>query len=311
MEKMLTVSSSPHLKTPDTVTTVMANVIIALLPATIIGIYLFSYIAAIVVVVSVASCVGFEALYNLLAKKKQTVQNLSAVVTGLLLGLSLAPVASSIWLAVIGALVAIVVLKMLFGGIGQNIFNPAIGARVFLVISFSSQMTQWIAPGTDGISSATPLGMAEEAAMIGYQYLFLGNVPGCIGETSALALFIGGLWLLWKKVISWEIPVCFILSAGLMALAAGQDPLFHILSGSLLIGAIFMATDYTTSPITRKGKILFGAGCGIILMSIRLYGNLPEGTSFAILFMNILTPLIDKATIPRTFGGRRPYAKHR
>ncbi|MFO7636913.1 MAG: RnfABCDGE type electron transport complex subunit D [Clostridia bacterium] len=305
MENRLIVSSSPHMKSMETVPGVMLNVIIALVPATIIGIYFFSYIAGIVLAVSIASCVLFEFLYNLLARKKQTIGDCSAIVTGLLLGLNLPPAASSIWLSVIGAFVAVVVLKMIFGGIGQNVFNPALGARVFLTVAFASQMTNWIGPGTDGVSSATPLAMAQNGVMVGYLDLFLGNIPGAIGETSAFALLIGGAWLLIRKIISWEIPVFYILTAGTMALVAGQDPLFHILSAGLMIGAIYMATDYSTSPITRKGKIIFGVGCGLITMSIRLYGSLPEGTSFAILFMNILVPLIDRYTLPRTFGERK------
>jgi electron transport complex protein RnfD len=255
MDKKIAVNSSPHLKDVVTTRSIMFDVIIALIPAVIMGVYLFSYMAAIIIAVTVVSCVLFEMLYNILTKQKQTIGNLSAVVTGLLLSLSLPPAASSIWLGVVGALVAIVIVKMIFGGIGNNVFNPAIAARVFLTVAFSGQMTSWLAPGVDTVSTATPLAMAATGIVTSNLDLFLGNISGCI------------------------------------------------LTGGLLIGAIFMATDYSTSPMTTKGKIIFGIGLGIVTMGIRVYGNLPEGVSFAILFMNVLVPLIDRYTLPKSFGG--------
>jgi len=239
----------------------------------------------------------------LITKQKQTSGDLSAIVTGLLLALNLPPAASSIWLGVVGAFVAIIIIKMIFGGIGNNIFNPAIAARVFLTVAFSSQMTSWISPGVDGISTATPLAMANNGILTSNLDLFLGSVPGCIGETSALALLLGFGWLLLRRIISLDITLTYVGTVALFALLIGQDPVFHMFSGGLLLGAIFMATDYATSPMTRKGKIIFGLGLGIITMAIRVYGNLPEGVSFSILFMNILVPLIDRYTVNKSFGG--------
>jgi electron transport complex protein RnfD len=301
-ENTLIVNSSPHLKGVRSTSGIMLDVIIALIPAVVLSVYFFSYIAAIIIAVSAATSVIFEYLYNLLAKKKQTIGNLSAIVTGVILALNLPPVKSSIWIAAVGTLVAIVIVKMLFGGIGKNIFNPAIAARVFLTVSFASQMTSWVAPGVDGVSAATPLALAEAGEMTGYMDMFLGNIGGSLGETSALALLIGGIWLLLRKVITWHIPVAFIGTVALGAWIFGQDPLFHVLAGGLLLGAIFMATDYVTSPITWTGKLIFGFGCGLITIAIRLFGNLPEGVSFSILFMNALVPLIDRYTIPKSFG---------
>lgn len=301
-ENVLIVNSSPHMKCHKSTSSIMLDVIIALIPAIILSVYFFSYIAAIIIAVSVITAVLFEYLYNLLAKKKQTIGNLSAVVTGVILALNLPPVKSSIWIAAVGTLIAIVIVKMLFGGIGKNIFNPAIAARVFLTVSFASQMTSWVAPGLDGVSMATPLAIAKSGEITGYLELFLGNIGGSLGETSAFALLIGGIWLLLRKVITWHIPAAFIGTVALGAFIFGKDPLFHVLAGGLLLGAIFMATDYVTSPITWKGKLIFGFGCGLITIAIRIFGNLPEGVSFSILFMNALVPLIDRYTVPKSFG---------
>jgi len=301
-EGRLFVNSSPHLKSMRTTRGIMFDVIIALIPAVIFSIYFFSFMAALIVVVSAATAVVFEFLYNLLAKKKQTVGNLSAVVTGILLALNLPPVKSSLWIAAVGTFVAIVIVKMLFGGIGKNIFNPAIAARVFLTVSFAGQMTDWVAPGADAISTATPLALIQNGTITGYLDLFLGNIGGSLGETSALALLIGLIWLLSRKVITWHIPVSFVGTVSLLSFVMGHDPLFHVLSGGLLLGAIFMATDYVSSPTTWIGKLIFGFGCGLITIMIRLFGNLPEGVSFSILFMNALVPLIDRYTVPKSFG---------
>lgn len=301
-ENRLVVNPSPHMKCIKSTSSIMLDVIIALIPAVILSVYFFSYISAIIIAVSVATSVLFEYLYNLAAKKKQTIGNLSAVVTGVILALNLPPVKSSIWIAAVGSLIAIVIVKMLFGGIGKNIFNPAIAARVFLTVSFAAQMTSWVAPGIDSVSTATPLALIQRGVQTGYLDLFLGNIGGSLGETSAVALLVGCIWLLLRKVITWHIPAAFIGTVALGAFIFGQDPLFQVLAGGLLLGAIFMATDYVTSPITWKGKLIFGFGCGLITIGIRLFGNLPEGVSFSILFMNALVPLIDRYTVPKSFG---------
>ncbi|MFO7610884.1 MAG: RnfABCDGE type electron transport complex subunit D [Clostridia bacterium] len=301
-ENKLIVNSSPHLKGMRSTSGIMLDVIIALIPAVILSVYFFSYIAALVILVSVASSLVFEFLYNLVSRKKQTIGNLSAVVTGVILALNLPPAKSSIWIAAVGSFVAIVIVKMLFGGLGKNIFNPAMAARVFLTVSFAGQMTSWHAPGVDGITSATPLAMAQNGMTMGYMDLFLGNIPGSLGETSALAILAGFIWLISRKVITWHIPFAFIASTALFTFIFGQDPLFHILSGGLMLGAVFMATDYVTSPTTWKGKLIFGFGCGLITAAIRVFGSLPEGVSFSILFMNAVVPLIDRYTVPKSFG---------
>lgn len=307
-DNRLIVNSSPHLKDLRTTRGLMLDVLIALIPAVILSIYFFSYTAAVVIAVSAGTSILFEYLYNLLMKKRQTIGNLSAVVTGVILALNLPPAKSSIWIAAIGSFVAIVIVKMLFGGIGKNIFNPAMAARVFLTVSFANHMTTWYAPGVEGVSSATPLAMSQSGMTTSYMDLFLGNIPGSIGETSAAALLLGLIWLLSRKVVTWHIPVAFIGTTALMTFIFGQDPLFHVLSGGLMLGAVFMATDYVTSPTTWKGKLIFGFGCGLITAAIRVYGSLPGGVSFSILFMNAVVPLIDRYTVPRSFGGVKKHA---
>lgn len=239
-------------------------------------------------------------------KRKNTVFDLSAVVTGMLLAMNL-PVNVNLLIAVFGSVVAIVVVKQMFGGLGQNFVNPAIAARIVLLVSFPAQMTTWTAPliyqnGADAVSTATPLANNANGISTSYMDLFLGTTGGCLGETCAIALIIGGVYLIVKRIISPIIPLCFIGTVALFAVLVGQDPLFHILSGGVIIGAFFMATDYTTSPITFKGKLIFGISCGVITMLIRLYANLPEGVSFSIILMNILTPLIERGTMPKPFG---------
>jgi electron transport complex protein RnfD len=291
----------------------MLDVIIALIPASLAGVYFFGPRTLMVILVSVLACVLSEYASRKLMKRSNTILDLSAVVTGLLLALNLPPTAP-LWMVVIGAVVAVVVIKQLFGGLGQNFINPALGARVFLFISYAGHMTNWVIPGADGVSSATPLGLlkAEEAAEIvfpSYKDLFLGNIGGCIGEVSAAALLIGGVYLVAKKVIGPEIPLAYIGTLGLFTWIFGGptffagDFLYHILSGGLMLGAIYMATDYATSPMTTKGRIIMGIGCGLLTGIIRLYTNYPEGVSFAILLMNIAVPLIDRYTVPKSFGG--------
>jgi electron transport complex protein RnfD len=282
----------------------MLDVLIALLPATIAGIVIFGLEALLVVAVCVAACVGFEYLFNLIAKKEQTIGDYSAAVTGLLLGLNL-PATTPIWQCVIGALFAIVVVKCLFGGLGYNFVNPAITARVFmLVCSFASVA----AFPVDVKAGSTPLVDLANGKNVELLDLLLGKHGGAIGETCAVALILGFLYLLARGVISWEIPVSFIGSVFVFSFLMEGDAmkaLAAILSGGLLLGAIFMATDYVTTPITRSGKMLFCVGAGIITVLIRFYGSYPEGVSFSILLMNILSPYIEKWTAPHALGGKK------
>lgn len=302
MNQQLTLSVSPHIHSGKSTSRIMLDVLIALLPATVAGVIIFGLRALLVVAVTVASCVGFEALFNLIAKKEQTVGDLSAAVTGLLLALNL-PANIPLWQCVVGALFAIVVVKGLFGGLGCNPVNPAITARVFMLVAFGAMAKAAFPTGVDATSGATPLA-SETATPI--MELFLGTHGGAIGETCALALLIGLAYLLIRRVVTWQIPVAFV---GTVFLASffmeGMDPmgaLAAILSGGLFIGAFFMATDYVTSPATPWGKIIFGVGAGLITFLIRYFGVYPEGVSFAILFMNILTPYISSWTKHKVFG---------
>ena len=331
MSQLLQVSSSPHVKSPRTTQTVMRDVLIALLPALIGSVIFFTFRALVIVAVSVASCVLFEYLYNLIFKKPQTVGDLSAVVTGVLLGFNM-PVTVPIYLPVIGAAFAIIVVKMLYGGLGKNVANPALCGRIFLFLSFSSYMTRWVDAQTgisfktlplfanvDVVSSATPLSYLKTGAAIpqSISSAFIGTVGGCLGETSAVLLIIGGLYLLYKKVITWHIPVAYIGTVAIItfllphvdAYSRLQFMGYNLFSGGLMLGAIFMATDYATSPITPKGRLIYGVGCGLITVFIRYFGGYPEGVSFAILLMNFMTWFIDKHTIPVQFGGESRYAK--
>ncbi len=319
MENRLVVSSSPHIREKANTQRIMLDVVIALLPATVVGIYFYGLKASLVVLVTVLSCVASEYLARRVLKKESTISDLSAVVTGLLLALNLPPTIP-LWMAAVGGVVAIVIVKQLFGGLGQNFMNPALVARVFLLNAFVTQMTTFVAPGPDAISSATPLFQMKEfvkgneANLAGYWDLFVGNISGCIGETSVAALLIGAAYLLFRRVIGWEIPIVFIGSVALVTwILGGQtlltgDWVYHILSGGLMIGAFFMATDYATSPVTFKGRIIMGIGCGVLTAVIRLYTGYPEGVSYAILLMNICVPLIDRYTVPKSFGGEKAVA---
>jgi Na+-translocating ferredoxin:NAD+ oxidoreductase subunit D len=308
-EMMYTVSSSPHIRTKTTVQTVMRDVLIALLPATIAGIYFFKIQALLVMLVSVISCIGFEALWQKLTKQKITVFDLSAAVTGLLLAFNM-PASVPLWIPVVGSAFTIIIVKQFFGGVGQNIMNPALAGRAFLLASWPVQMTNWT---VDGVSAATVLGILKEGngALPSLFNVFIGNVGGTIGETSALALLLGAAYLLFKKIISWHIPVVYIGTVFVLTFVFGRtgfmsgNALYEILAGGLMLGAFFMATDYTTSPITRKGQVIFAVGCGLVTSVIRLYGGYPEGVSYSILFMNLFVPLIDKYTKPRVFGGAK------
>ena len=315
-EKLI-VSSSPHMVTKTDTSKIMGTVLIALLPAFAVGIYQFGFRVVTLTAVFVASCVLFEYLYNKITKKPQTVGDLSAVLTGVLLAFN-CPSSLPYEIAIVGSFAAIVVIKQLFGGIGQNLVNPAVTARVFMFIAFATPMTSWPTPRgghatgavVDATTSATPLGVLSHGSFAdvyadGYTKmdLFLGNVGGCIGEVSALAILIGGLFLIWKKVISPIIPVAFIATVFVLGFIWGgfDGALFHILAGGLMLGAFFCATDYVTSPTLPMGKVIFGIGCGLFTMLIRIFASYPEGVSFAILLMNILTPYIDKICEKRMY----------
>ena len=315
-EKLI-VSSSPHMVTKTDTSKIMGTVLIALLPAFAVGIYQFGFRVVTLTAVFVASCVLFEFLYNKITKKPQTVGDLSAVLTGVLLAFN-CPSSLPYEIAIVGSFAAIIVIKQLFGGIGQNLVNPAVTARVFMFIAFATPMTSWPTPRgghatgavVDATTSATPLGVLSHGSFAdvyadGYTKmdLFLGNVGGCIGEVSALAILIGGLFLIWKKVISPIIPVAFIATVFVLGFIWGgfDGALFHILAGGLMLGAFFCATDYVTSPTLPLGKVIFGIGCGLFTMLIRIFASYPEGVSFAILLMNILTPYIDKICEKRMY----------
>ncbi|MCI8622348.1 MAG: RnfABCDGE type electron transport complex subunit D [Provencibacterium sp.] len=313
MSNRLVVKSSPHLKSPMNTQVIMRDVIIALMPAFICSIIIFGLRSLLLVTVCVASCVVFEYLSRMLMKRENSISDLSAVVTGLLLAFNL-PVTFPLWMAVIGAFFAIVIAKQLFGGLGQNFVNPAIAGRIFLLISFATPMTSWLLPqkGEGGIAlvaGATPLaliGRGEKEALPALTDMLLGMRGGCLGETAALALLAGAVYLLVRRVIHPVIPVTFLGTVFVLSLLLGQDPLYQLLSGGVILGACFMATDYATSPATFKGRLIFAFGCGLITMIIRVFGSYPEGVSFAILFMNILTPHINTLTRTKPFGVLEP-----
>ncbi len=302
MSKKLTISVSPHIHSGRSTRRIMLDVILALLPAAVAGCIIFGLRALLVIAVTVVSSVAFEALFNLIVKKKQTVGDLSAIVTGLLLALNL-PANVPLWQCVIGALFAIVVVKCLFGGIGCNPVNPAITARVFMLVAFGSMAKAAFPTVVDTVAGATPLATEEATSLTD---LLLGVHGGAIGETCAIALLVGFAYLLVRRVISWHLPLVFIgtvfVASFFMEGMSATAALAAVLSGGLLIGAIFMATDYVTSPSTAWGKVIFGVGAGLITFLIRYFGVYPEGVSFAILLMNILTPFIDSWTRHKVFG---------
>lgn len=308
MDKTLRLSVSPHIHSGRSTAGIMRDVVISLVPAAIAGTVIFGLRALLVIAVCVASCVLLEALFNVIVKKAQTVGDFSAAVTGLLLALNL-PANVPLWQCVIGSVFAIIIVKCLFGGIGSNPVNPAITARIFMLVSFGSMTVQAYPTIVDTVAGATPLASVAEGNMPSMKDLLLGLTGGAIGETCALALLIGFVYLLVRRVITWHIPVSLIGSVFILSfLMEGFDVMKAtalVLSGGLLLGAIFMATDYVTSPSTAKGKIVFGVGAGLLTFLIRYFGVYPEGVSFAILFMNILTPYIDALTGHKVFGGRK------
>ena len=296
-------SSSPHAHASVSVTRLMLDVILALLPTTAAGIAFFGWPALWTVLTCVVSAVATEALCRRAMGREQTVGDLSAVLTGLLLALNL-PAGLPLWMAAAGSVFAIAIAKQVFGGLGMNPFNPALAARAFLLISFTGPMTTWLKPfwwrSPEAMTTATPLATQE---FPGFADLFLGMMPGCIGEVSALALLVGAAYLLVRRVITWHIPVAFLATCAACALVLGGAPVHvQLLSGGIVLGACFMATDYVTSPASAKGKLIFGCGCGLLCMLIRRFGAYPEGCSFAILIMNAFAPLISRWTKPKPFG---------
>jgi electron transport complex protein RnfD len=333
-EHILVVSVSPHVKSEETTSRIMWTVSLALLPALLCGFYFFGLKALFVTLLCIVSSLIFERLYLKIVDKKSVLGDGSAFLTGLLLGMNMP---ASLWsvspftihVPIVASFVAVVITKQLFGGLGYNVFNPALIGRAFALISWPRFMTIWTEPtaqilGMDAKTTATPLGILKESGMpelmkvFGdkmslYQHLLTGNTAGSIGETSAIALLIGGLFLLFKKYITWEIPISFLATAAALAWIFGGkegiftgDPLVHLLSGGMMLGAWFMATDYVTSPSMRNGQILFGVGCGALTMLIRLKGGYPEGVMFAILLMNCFAPIIDRSFKSKVFGAVKP-----
>jgi electron transport complex protein RnfD len=321
MERKLVVSVSPHLRDDVNARMVMRGVFLALSPAVLASVYIFGWRAALVMGLSVAVSMLTEAASQLAFRRKLTVGDGSAAVSGILFAFVI-PSQTPLWMVALGAFLAIFLVKQLFGGLGYNIFNPALTARAVLLSSFPVAMTSWTRPvlslgSVDAVSAASALGIVKEAARsgvsvrmpYGYMDLFLGNVPGSLGETCKVALLLGAAFLLVAGIVNWRIPFTFIGSVALLSLVAGRDPLFEVLSGGLILGAFFMATDYVTSPTTAKGRLIFGTGCGLITFLIRNYGGFPEGVCYSILFMNCLTPLIDSYVRPRRFGTSRALGK--
>ncbi len=298
MRDSLTVSSSPHIHLGITTQSVMLDVIIALIPAAVYGTVIFGWRAAVIIAVCVLSAVLSEFIWNKALKKPNSLGDLTAVVTGLLLALNL-PSSLPFWMAALGSAVAIIIVKQMFGGLGHNFANPAITARIVLMVSFPAAMTKFFEPFSVTVSSATPLADATEYTL---RELLFGMHAGTIGETSVLMLVIGGLYLIMRRVISPIIPVSFIGTVFVFSWVLGVNPVQAIFSGGLLLGAIFMATDYVTSPTFKWGKLIFGVGCGIITVVIRQFASLPEGVSYSILVMNLLVPHINSLTTPKPFG---------
>ncbi len=311
MESRLVVSSSPHIRSSESTQKIMRDVTIALLPAAAFGVYNFGLRAFIILAISVLTAIGAEALSQKIRKVPVTIGDFSAVVTGLLLGMNL-PSSVPIWIPIIGSAFAIIIVKQAFGGLGHNFMNPALAARALLVASWPVEMTTWPTAGADTTTSATILGIMKEGQGAELPSIFdalIGTVGGSIGETSALLLIIGGLYLIYRGIISYRIPAIYIGTFTALTLVITgfdiQTTLLHVLAGGLILGAFFMATDYASSPITAKGQIIYAVGMGVITVVIRFYGGYPEGVSYSILLMNVVAPIIDKYTKPRVFGGAK------
>lgn len=325
MNKLYNVSASPHTRSFTSTTTIMQDVAIALVPASLFGIYNFGLRALLVILTCIATCLLTECVYEMAMKKPVTTGDFSAVVTGLLLALNM-PVSIPLWIPAIGSIFAILVVKMLYGGVGQNFMNPALAARCFLLISFAGRMTSFTIPtldtasastfdyikngavALDGVTGATPLAALKAGEAVNLLDMFLGNIGGTIGETSVIALLVGAGYLLIKKVISFRIPVSYIASFAVFIVLfggkgfEGEFLLAHLFGGGLMLGAFFMATDYATSPITRKGQMVFGILLGLLTAVFRIFGGSAEGVSYAIIICNMLVPLIEKITYPKAFG---------
>lgn len=303
------VSGTPHVRFKESIQSIMRDVIIALVPATAAGIYYFGLRALILIVAAIISAVFFEWLYEKITKKPVTINDLSAVVTGLLLAMNL-PASAPVWVAIVGSAFAIIFAKQLFGGLGQNFINPALAGRAFLLASYPTEMTTWVVPNglaADAATYATPLAQLKNGALdASLKQLVMGQVGGTIGETCAIALIIGGIYLLYKHVISWKIPVIYIATVFILFAVIGRHgmrmPLQEIFAGGVMLGGIFMATDYASSPVTPKGQVIFAVGAGLLTYLIRTFGGYPEGVSYSILIMNCCVPLIERFTEPTIFG---------
>ena len=303
------VSGTPHVRSKESIQSIMRDVIIALVPATAAGIYYFGLRALILIVAAIISAVFFEWLYEKITKKPVTINDLSAVVTGLLLAMNL-PASAPVWVAIVGSAFAIIFAKQLFGGLGQNFINPALAGRAFLLASYPTEMTTWVVPNglaADAATYATPLAQLKNGALdASLKQLVMGQVGGTIGETCAIALIIGGIYLLYKHVISWKIPVIYIATVFILFAVIGRHgmrmPLQEIFAGGVMLGGIFMATDYASSPVTPTGQVIFAVGAGLLTYLIRTFGGYPEGVSYSILIMNCCVPLIERFTEPTIFG---------
>ncbi|MDR1472659.1 MAG: RnfABCDGE type electron transport complex subunit D [Synergistaceae bacterium] len=307
MDRLLVVASSPHIRSDMSSRKIMALVIMSLIPAGIAGAYFLGVRSILVTAVAVVSCVAAEALWQRAARQPVTVSDLSSALTGLLLAYNLPP-AIPLWMPAIGGFFAIIVAKQLFGGLGQNIINPALAGRAMMLICWPVAMTTWT---IDGVSGPTALAIIKGAESVSAEQglptlldALIGRMGGCIGETSAIALLAGGVFLIARGIISWRIPVIYIATVAAASVVFGRaaGPLYEVMSGGLMLGAFFMATDYATSPLTPKGQIIFAVGCGVIAALIRAYGGYPEGVSYSILIMNLTVPIIDRATAPKIFG---------
>ena len=305
----IVVSSTPHIRSKESVQSIMRDVIIALVPATAAGIYYFGLRALILIVAAIISAVFFEWLYEKITRKPVTINDLSAVVTGLLLAMNL-PASAPVWVAIVGSAFAIIFAKQLFGGLGQNFINPALAGRAFLLASYPTEMTTWVVPNglaADAATYATPLAQLKNGTLdASLGQLVMGQVGGTIGETCAIALIIGGIYLLYKHVISWKIPVIYIATVFILFAVIGRHgmrmPVQEIFAGGVMLGGIFMATDYASSPVTPKGQVIFAVGAGLLTYLIRTFGGYPEGVSYSILIMNCCVPLIERFTEPTIFG---------
>lgn len=304
MNDQFVVSSSPHVRDVTTVSDIMWSVVKALIPAVLAAVLFFGIQAFAIIATSVIGCIITEYLFQKARGKKVTINDGSAVITGILLALTLPPT-SPLWMVLVGSAVSIGLGKHVFGGLGHNPFNPALVGRAFLLAAYPVRMTTWMNPirmMVDGTTSATPLNVVNQGAPIDYWNLFFGNIGGSLGETSALALLLGGAYLIYKGYINWRIPAGMLSAVFVLSLIAGFDPVAHLFAGGLILGAFYMATDMVTSPITKSGRWIFGIGAGLIVVIIRLWGGYPEGVLYSILLMNTTVPLLNRYTRPRSFG---------